>query len=101
VCADQLPERLSGAEGPFTRRARADAKARLSEVVRRARSEGPQHITVHGRNAVVVVAEEEFRRLKGKRTGAALVAAMQASPSSEIEIELGRARMPVRAVDLS
>ena len=78
-----------------------DAKARLSEVVRRARSEGPQHVTVHGKDAVVVVAEEEFRRLKGEVTGAALVAAMQASPSREVDLEPGRARMPVREVDLS
>lgn len=70
-----------------------DAKARLSEVVRRARSEGPQHVTVHGRDGVVVLAEEEFRRLKGEVTGAALVAAMQASPSREVEIELRRARL--------
>ena len=77
-----------------------DAKARLSEVVRRARSEGPQHVTVHGRNAVVVIAEEEFRRLKGEATGATLIAAMQASPSRDVEIEPKRARMPVRAVEL-
>ena len=78
-----------------------DAKARLSEVVRRARSEGPQHVTVHGRDGVVIVAEEEFRRLKGEVTGAALVAAMQASPSPEVELEPKRARMPVRDIDLS
>jgi prevent-host-death family protein len=77
-----------------------DAKARLSEVVRRARREGPQHVTVHGRDGVVVVAEEEFRRLKGELTGAALVAAMQNSPSREIEIEPKRVRMRVRDIDL-
>ena len=42
-----------------------DAKARFSELVRRVRSEGPQHVTVHGRDEVVVIAAEEFRRLKG------------------------------------
>ncbi|HEY8943891.1 MAG TPA: type II toxin-antitoxin system prevent-host-death family antitoxin [Polyangiaceae bacterium] len=78
-----------------------EAKARLSEVVRRAQNEGPQHVTVHGRDAVVVVAEEEFRRLKGESTGAALVAAMQASPSRDVGLEPKRARMPVRDVDLS
>jgi antitoxin (DNA-binding transcriptional repressor) of toxin-antitoxin stability system len=29
-----------------------DAKARFSELVRRVRSEGPQHVTVHGRDEV-------------------------------------------------
>ena len=57
-----------------------DAKARFSELVRRVRSEGPQHVTVHGRDEVVVIAAEEFRRLKGDLTGQALIAAMQASP---------------------
>ncbi len=40
-----------------------DAKARFSEVVRRARSEGPQRVTVRGQEAVVVIAAEEFERM--------------------------------------
>ncbi len=77
-----------------------DAKARFSELVRRVRSEGPQLVTVHGRDEVVVVAAEEFRRLKGDRTGEVLVAAMQASPYRDIELEPGRTRMPIRDIDL-
>jgi prevent-host-death family protein len=77
-----------------------DAKARFSELVRRVRSEGPQHVTVHGREAVVVISAEEFRRLKGDLTGQALIAAMQASPHRDIEIEPQRAAMPVREVVL-
>jgi prevent-host-death family protein len=77
-----------------------DAKARFSELVRRVRSEGPQHVTVRGRDEVVVIAAEEFRRLKGDLTGEALIAAMQASPHRDIEIEPRRAPMPVRKVAL-
>jgi prevent-host-death family protein len=77
-----------------------DAKARFSELVRRVRTEGPQHVTVHGRDEVVVVAAEEFHRLKGDRTGAALVAALQASPYRDIDIEPKRERLPVRGVKL-
>ena len=77
-----------------------DAKARFSELVRRVRSEGPQHVTVHGRDEVVVVSAEEFRRLKGERSGETLIAAMQASPYRDIDIESKRDRMPVREVDL-
>jgi prevent-host-death family protein len=77
-----------------------DAKARFSELVRRVRSEGPQHVTVHGRDEVVVISAEEFRRLKGERSGDALIAAMQASPYRDIDIEPKRDRMPVRGVDL-
>jgi prevent-host-death family protein len=77
-----------------------DAKARFSELVRRARSEGPQHVTVHGREEVVVISEDEFRRLKGHRTGAALIEVMRASPHPEIDIEPGRESFPVRDVTL-
>src|ERR1700685_493665 len=77
-----------------------DAKARFSELVRRVHSEGPQHVTVHGRDEVVVIAVEEFRRLKGDLTGQALIAAMQAPPSRDIDIEPRRAPMPVRDVSL-
>jgi prevent-host-death family protein len=77
-----------------------DAKARFSELVRRVRSEGPQHVTVHGRDEVVVIAAEDFRRLQGNRTGAALVAAMQESPHRDIDLTPVRALMPVREVAL-
>ena len=77
-----------------------DAKARFSELVRRVRSEGPQHVTVHGRDEVVVVSAGEFRRLKGERRGDALIAALQSSPHRDIDIEPRRHRMPVREVDL-
>ena len=46
-----------------------DAKARFSELVRRARTEGPQRVTVHGRDGVVVVAAEEFDGPKPKTVG--------------------------------
>ena len=77
-----------------------DAKARFSELVRRVRSEGPQHVTVHGRDEVVVISAEEFRRLKGDLTGESLIAVMQASPYREIDIELKRTPLPVRKVVL-
>jgi prevent-host-death family protein len=77
-----------------------DAKARFSELVRKARGEGPQHVTVHGREEVVVISAEEFRRLKGSATGEALIAAMQASPHRDVSIEPERGRSPVRDVSL-
>lgn len=40
-----------------------DAKARFSEVVRRARTEGPQRVTIRGHDAVVVIAADELDRL--------------------------------------
>lgn len=46
-----------------------DAKARFSEVVRRAESEGPQRVTVRGREAVVVMSVDELDRLLPKDAG--------------------------------
>jgi prevent-host-death family protein len=75
-----------------------DAKARFSEVVRKAKSEGPQRITVHGREEVVVISVEEYRRAKGQPTGFELVKVMQDSPLRDIKIE--RTRTPIRARDV-
>ena len=77
-----------------------DAKARFSELVRLAHSDGPQHVTLHGRDAVVVIDADEFQRLKGARTGQLLIDALQASPHREIVVEPRRSAMPVRAVKL-
>jgi prevent-host-death family protein len=63
-----------------------DAKARLSELIRRAKADGPQSVTVHGREEAVILSAEEFRKLSGDITGQALVDAMQASPHRDIEI---------------
>jgi antitoxin Phd len=40
-----------------------DAKARFNEVFRLARERGPQRVTKHGREAVVVITAEEYTRL--------------------------------------
>ena len=77
-----------------------DAKARFSELVRRVRSEGPQHVTVHGRDEVIVIAAEEFRRLRGDVTGQALVDMLQASPHRDVDIAPSRSAMLVRNVSL-
>ncbi len=77
-----------------------DAKDRFSERVWRVRSEGPQRVTVHGRDEVVDISAEEFSRLTGDWTGGALVAAMQSSPAPDVDIAPGRAPMPVRDVAL-
>ena len=44
-----------------------DAKARFSELVRRAVEEGPQHVSVRGEPAAVVLSEAEYRQLTASR----------------------------------
>jgi len=46
----------------------AEAKAKLSEVIEKAQSQGPQLITRNGRRAAVLVSVEEWER-KTKRVG--------------------------------
>jgi prevent-host-death family protein len=77
-----------------------DAKARFSELVRKARGEGPQLVTLHGRPAVVVIDAEEYQRVSGGKNGRALIDAMRASPLRDTELTPGRAAMPVRNVPL-
>ena len=87
--------------GIMPRWALQDAKARFSELVRRVRSEGPQHVTMHGRDEVVVIATEEFQRLQGAATGQVLIDALQAAPHcDDLNLVPMRAPMPVRDVPL-
>lgn len=44
-----------------------DAKNQLSQVIELARSEGPQIITRHGQPVVVVVAADEFKKLRAPK----------------------------------
>jgi len=43
------------------------AKAKFSEVVRRARTEGPQLVTTRGANAVVVISADDYVALLERR----------------------------------
>ena len=75
-----------------------EAKNRLSEVVRKARSEGPQVITLHGADAAVVVSAKDFVRLsqrKGK-----LVEFFRKSPLVGVDLDLARSRDTGRKIDL-
>lgn len=77
-----------------------DAKARFSELVRLANSEGPQRVTLHGREAVVVVDADAFRRMQGEPSGQQLVDALKASPHRDLDLQPSRGAMPVRGVKL-
>jgi prevent-host-death family protein len=63
-----------------------EAKARLSEVVKKAEKEGPQSITLHGRSVAVMLSRAAFDRLSGQ--SASLLDFMQASPLVGLDEEL-------------
>ncbi|MBV8200905.1 MAG: type II toxin-antitoxin system Phd/YefM family antitoxin [Acidobacteria bacterium] len=76
----------------------ADAKAHLSEVVESALKKGPQVITRHGRETVVVVAAEEWKR-KGRRQGT-LADFFAASPLRDSGLEVERPHYGPRDLEL-
>jgi prevent-host-death family protein len=77
-----------------------DAKARLSELVRQARERGPQRVTVHGRDAVVVVRADEFDRMRRPVSGRDIVNALADSPLAEVDFERVTVKSPVRDISL-
>ena len=77
-----------------------DAKAQFSELVRRARQKGPQRVTVHGKDAVVVVDAVEWDRLRKPVSGRDLVEALASSPLKDVPIERLSVKSPVRDVKL-
>jgi prevent-host-death family protein len=77
-----------------------DAKARFSELVRAARAEGPQRVTVHGRDAVVVLSAEDYARLAEasapREPRGSLLEVMQASPLRDLHFDFPSVRVRVR-----
>ncbi|MES2260116.1 MAG: type II toxin-antitoxin system Phd/YefM family antitoxin [Pseudomonadota bacterium] len=74
-----------------------EAKARLSELVKRAESEGPQDITLHGKSVAVVLSRTAFERLSGSQQS--LVEFIRNSPLHGLdEIEFERDRSSTREV---
>jgi prevent-host-death family protein len=75
-----------------------EAKQKFSQLVRRALEEGPQTVTRHGEEAVVVISAREFRRLAGKKPDLKEVL-LSGPPLDDLELERSR-EMP-REIDLS
>lgn len=75
-----------------------EAKNKFSEVVRKASEEGPQTVTKHGKDSVVVLSAEEYRKLERPKTS--LVEFFQKSPLSKVEIDLKRDKSHSRHVEL-
>lgn len=76
-----------------------EAKARLSEVIKKAKKEGPQSITVHGQPSVVVLSSGEYERLK--RPKGSFVEFMRRSPLFGVNLKLGREQTHTREADIA
>ena len=77
------------------------AKARFSEVFRRARAEGPQLITRQGKEAVVMISDEQYEELVGRsHQPKTLVEFFRTSPLLGVELDLERQKDEGREVEL-
>ena len=76
----------------------AEAKAKFSELINKAKAEGPQKITRHGRTTAVIVAAEEWER-KSERKGN-LAEFLSASPLRGSGLKLRRLPVRLRRIEL-
>lgn len=74
------------------------AKAKLSELVQAAQSNGPQIITKHGRPAAYVISPKQYE--KSELTCGAFLDFIRKSPLVGSGIKLERDRSPGRAIRL-
>lgn len=74
------------------------AKNKLSEVVSKASTEGPQVITVRGKETAVVLSIEEFRKFKAPH--GTLVEFFRRSPLAGAGVSFKRSKDTGRSVDL-
>jgi antitoxin Phd len=75
------------------------AKARFSELFRRARTEGPQLITHQGKEGVVMLAEEQYERVIRKQPKS-LLQFFRESPLVDLELNFERERDEGRDIEL-
>ena len=76
-----------------------EAKANFSRVVRLAASGQPQRVTVRGKDAVVIVAADEFERLLARAASDSLHELLSQSPLNRLELNDEGVRSPVREVE--
>jgi len=77
-----------------------DAKAHFSRVVREALELGPQRVTLRGKDAVVILSAEDYRRLAPAAAQPSLHALLSRSPLRDLDFASASVRSPVRDVEL-
>lgn len=75
-----------------------EAKNKFSQLVEKAQYEGPQFVTRHGKEAVVVISVEEYQKIvKPKST---LFNFIQSSPLSKVSLIIERDKSMARDIEL-
>lgn len=75
-----------------------EAKNRFSEVVEEALTHGPQTVTRHGREVVVILSMEEYKRMKQPEKN--LFKFFQESPLYGLDLDMTRSKELPREIDL-
>jgi prevent-host-death family protein len=75
-----------------------EAKGKFSEVVKRAQSQGPQNITVHGEPVAVLISRRDYLKLTHPKPS--LVELLRASPLVGNDLKITREQTPTRKIKL-
>jgi antitoxin Phd len=75
-----------------------DAKNKFSSLVDKAQHNGPQVVTKHGKDAVVVISVEEYKKLKKPKKN--LVKFFKSSPLAKENLDLTRSKEIPRDIEL-
>lgn len=78
----------------------AQAKAKLSEVIDKARHQGPQLVTRNGKGAVVVVDAAQWERIQKREKRGSFADFLLSSPLRSSGLKTTRLRGGVRKIDL-
>jgi antitoxin Phd len=76
-----------------------EAKQQFSRLVDRARSEGPQVVTRHGKEVAVVIAVEDYRRLNGDTKS--FWEFLTGPPYVDVDLPIDRSKELPREIDFS
>lgn len=94
-------KRSSSKKGsPSGRWSLQDAKTHLSQIVREAQRIGPQRVTLHGKDAAVIIAADEFDRLQRPVSGRDIVTVLAKARLADVEFERLTIKSKVRDVEL-
>jgi antitoxin Phd len=75
-----------------------DAKSKFSQLVEKAQRNGPQFVTKHGNNAVVIISFEEYQALTKPTLD--LVTFLRSSPLVNFDLDISRDKNPPREIEL-
>jgi prevent-host-death family protein len=75
-----------------------EAKNKFSNLVDKARHDGPQVVTKHGKESVVIIAIEDYQKLNKPTTD--LISFLKKSPLSDINLDLTRDKSSSRDIEL-